>query len=1065
MNKPATNHPPGVVSWFVRNPVAANLLAMIIIVTGALSAWRMVVEIFPETSVDVILVTVPYPGAAPAEVEEGICIRIEERIEDLQGIKKITSTAQEGAGSVAIEVASGYNVRNILDDVKTRVDAIDTFPDEAERPVIEEILIRNQVLNISVSGEVGEATLKKIGEQVRDEISAQPGITQVELYSAKPYEISIELSEEAMRRHGITFEQVASAVREQSIDLPGGTVRSTGGEMLLRTKGQAYIGPDFEDIAVLTRPDGTTVRIDEIAKVRDTFEEVDNFSRFNAKPAVVIQVFRVGDQNALDVSRVANEYVEAKRPSLPAGVDLTVWQDNSSYLKSRLELLIRNALGGLALVFLTLALFLKLDLAGWVSFGIPISFLGTFAVMPVLGITVNMISLFAFILVLGIVVDDAIVVGENIYTHFERHEDSTRASIDGAREVALPVVFAVLTTVVAFFPMLNVPGVSGKIWRVIPLVVIPTLLFSLVESKFILPSHLRHLKPARKRKGWNPLRLWENMQMRVSAGLKWFIQHMFQPLAGVATRHRYTTLAVFVALLTLSVGLVRNGWVKFVFFPAVEADFIIASVTLPDGTPASVTQNAIEQIESAARQVEEELDADLPPSSPGNFRHFLSTIGDQPVGGAARGPGPPAINQGSGGHVGEVVIELAPPEFRANSTRAIADRWRELTGSIPGAVELTFASDLVSTGEPINLQLTGPNFDDLRVVAEEIKLKLAEYPGVRDISDTFRAGKQELVLQVKPEAQSLGLTLAGLGSQVRQAFYGAEAQRFLRKREEVKVMVRYPAEERVSLANLENMRIRMPDGSELPFNEVAEAGLERGYSKITRIDRRRAINVIADVDTAEGNAGEILTELSENYLPDLLAQHPGVRYTQEGESREQADAMGGLIAGAILALFLIYALLAIPFKSYWQPFIVMAVIPFSFTGAMIGHIIMGMPISILSVCGMVALSGVVVNDSLVLVDYVNRRRAAGASIHDAAVEAPVARFRAVLLTSLTTFAGLTPLLLEKSAQAQFLIPMAVSLAFGVLYATVITLVLVPSVYLMMEDAGRGLKKLTSAKTA
>lgn len=1058
MNVPPHSGSDGSVGWFVRNPVAANLLALIIVVIGLVSAFRMVVEIFPETSVDIVLVTVPYPGAAPSEVEEGICVRIEERIEDLPGIEQITSTALEGAGSVAIEVASGYDVRNLLDDVKTRVDAIDSFPEEAERPTIEEILIRNQVLNISVSGDVGERTLKRIGEQVRDEISALPGITQVELYSAKPYEISIELSEEAMRRYGLTFEQVAAAVRNQSLDLPGGTVRSKGGEVLLRAKGQAYEGPEFEEIVVLTQPNGVTVHLDEIATVKDTFEEIDTFSRFNAEPAVVIQVFRVGDQNALDVARIAREYVEEKRPELPAGVNLTIWQDNSTYLSSRLELLIRNAIGGLALVFLVLALFLKLDLAGWVSLGIPISFLGTLAVMPVLGITVNMISLFAFILVLGIVVDDAIVVGENIYTHFENHEDPERAAVDGAREVALPVVFAVLTTVVAFTPMLNVPGVSGKIWRVIPLVVIPTLLFSLIESKFVLPAHLRHLRPARRRKSWNPLRVWENVQMKVAAGLKWFIRVVFKRIAALATRHRYTTLSIFLAAFLISVGMVRSGWVKFVFFPSVEADYILASLIMPDGTPASVTQKGIEQIENAARELERQIDGvDVEPGA-GHFLQFLSTIGDQPIGGAPRGPGPPAVNRGKGGHVAEVVIELAPPEQRTVSTSEIADRWRELTGPIPGAVELTFASDLVSTGEPINLQLTGPNFDELRSIAEEIKLKLAEYPGVRDISDTFRAGKQELVLDLKPEAESLGLTLADLGRQVRQAFYGAEAQRFLRRREEVKVMVRYPIEERISLANLENMRIRLPDGSEIPFYEVAEAKLERGYAKITRIDRRRAINVVADVDTTQANATEILTDLAENYMPDLLAAHPGVRYTQEGESREQSEAMGGLAAGGIIALFLIYGLLAVPFRSYWQPFIVMSIIPFSFTGAMLGHIIMGMPISILSVCGMVALTGVVVNDSLVLVDYVNRRRAQGESMHEAAINAPVARFRAVILTSLTTFAGLTPLLLERSAQAQFLIPMAVSLAFGILYATLITLVLVPCVYLMMEDFGRWIKR-------
>ncbi len=1059
MNVLSSERPKGVVAWFVQNPVAANLLMATIAVTGLVSAFNLVVEIFPETAVDVVLVKVPYPGAAPAEVEEGICMRIEERVADLAGIKKITSTALEGSGSVAIEIANGYDVRDLLNDIKTRIDAIDTFPVEAEKPVVEEILLRNQVLNISVSGNADERTLKRVGERVRDELANLPGITQVELAGARADEVAIEISEETLRRFGLSFEQVAEAVRRQSLDLPGGTVRSASGEVLLRAKGQAYEGRDFEDIVLLSRPDGTRVLLSDVAVVRDAFEETDTASRFNGDPAVVVRVFRVGDQNALTIAENVRDYIEQTRPTLPEGISLTIWQDNSGYLRSRLELLIRNALGGLLLVFLVLALFLKLDLAAWVSLGIPISFLGTLAVMPLLGITINMISLFAFILVLGIVVDDAIVVGENIYTHFERHEEPVRAAIDGAREVALPVIFAVLTTVVAFLPMLNVPGVAGKIWRVIPLVVIPTLLFSLVESKFVLPSHLRHLRAARPRKSWNPIQLWDNVQMRVAAALRWVIDHPFRATAALATRHRYSTLAVFIAALLTSVGLVQSGWVKFVFFPAVEADFVIASLVLPDGTPVSATQRAVEQIEQAARQVEFELDGRETGSEEGNFQHFLATIGDQPVGAAARGPGPPAVNRGLGGHVGEVVIELAPPERRTTSTREVANRWRELTGPIPGAVELTFASDLVSTGEAINLQLSGSDFTALRAVADALKRKLAEYPGVRDISDTFRTGKEELVLSLKPEAESLGLTLSDLAQQVRQAFYGAEAQRFLRRREEVKVMVRYPYDERRSLANLEQMRIRLPDGSEVPFDAVANAELGRGYAKITRVDRGRALNVVADVDTTKGNATEILADLTSRFLPELLRQYPSVRFTQEGESREQSEALGGLTAGAILALFLVYALLAIPFRSYTQPFIVMSIIPFSFTGAMLGHMLMGMPISILSVCGMVALAGVVVNDSLVLVDYVNRRRADGLSLHEAAVQAPVARFRAVLLTSLTTFAGLTPLLLERSAQAQFLIPMAVSLAFGILYATVITLILVPSVYLMLEDAGRLRKKI------
>jgi len=550
-----------------------------------------------------------------------------------------------------------------------------------------------------------------------------------------------------------------------------------------------------------------------------------------------------------------------------------------------------------------------------------------------------------------------------------------------------------------------------------------------------------------------------------AAMLKRFIEGPFKRFADMAVRHRYATCSAFLGLFIVTIALLQSGWVKFVFFPAVQADFIIATLVMPDGTPASVTEAAVRRMEAAASEVELEIDGRATTSEEGNFQHFLSTVGAQPVSGVARGPGPPSTNQGSGGHVAEVVIELAPPERRTHETSEIADRWRKLTGSIPGAVELAFASDLVSTGEAINLQLTGPDFLELRAAADELKAVIAGYGGTRDITDTFRDGKEELVIKLKPGAESLGLSTAEIGRQVRQAFFGEEAQRFLRRKEEVKVMVRYPREEREALQDVSNMRVRLPDGGEVPFNEVAEAELGRGYSKITRVDRRRAVNVIADVDAAQANPSEILADITAKHLPGILARHPRVVCTQEGESREQQDAIGGLAAGASLSLFLIYALLAIPFRSYVQPLIVMSIIPFSLTGAVAGHMIMDMPLSILSVCGIVALAGVVVNDSLVLVDYVNRRRREGATVFEAVGEAPVSRFRAVLLTSLTTFAGLTPLLLEKSAQAQFLIPMAVSLAFGVMYATLITLVLVPSVYLMLEDAGWLWKKIRSGLTA
>jgi multidrug efflux pump subunit AcrB len=1034
-------------AWFASNPVVANLLMIVILGGGMITAPSITKEIFPEFTLDMISISVRYLGAAPEEVEEGVVVRIEEAIQDLEGIKKITSTASEGLGTVIVEVEPGSDVRKLMDDIKTRVDGIDTFPEETEKPVITELTNRRQVIDVAVYGDVSEKTLKIIGQRVRDDLAAMPGITQVQLVAAKPYEVSIEVSEESLRRYGLTFDEVARAVRASSLDLPGGSIRTRGGEILLRTKGQAYRGRDFEKLVLRTMPDGTRLLLGDVARVVDGFAETDQAARFAGKPAVGIRVFRVGDQNAIEIANKVKEYVSEARTWMPEGVQIEAWNDFSRILRGRLDLMLRNARNGFILVFIILALFLRLRLAFWVSLGIPVSFLGALWLMPVFGVSINLVSLFAFIVVLGIVVDDAIVIGENIFKHHERGETGPLASARGTAEVAVPVVFGVLTTVAAFFPLLFVPGIMGKVMHVIPLIVISVLLFSITEALFILPAHLSHIKestdPSRVE------RAWRRFQDRFAGLVDRFVFEVYKPSLDLALRYRYATVAGAVALLLVTAGLVGGGYIKFLFFHRVESDFVSASLTMTPGTSIDETRAAMEELESSALRLRDELAKSTPEGEPNPVKHIFTAIGDQPL--TARRDMHGATKNFAMSNVGELIIELTPSEQRRISSAEVVNRWRKMAPPIPDAEELKFASSIFSTGEAVNVQLAGLDLAELKSAADEVKKALANYEGVFDITDSFRRGKREVKLSLKPAAETYGITLAELARQVRQAFYGEEAQRIQRGRDDIRVMVRYPEKDRKSLASLENMRIRTSGGLEVPFPLVASARIGRGYSEIKRVDRKRVINVTADVDPSTGNADEILADLKTKVLPGIMSRYPGISYSFEGERREQAETMKGLIRGFLIALLVIFAMMAIPFKSYIQPLIVMSVIPFGFVGAVWGHLLMGFNLSIISLFGFVALTGVVVNDSIVLVHYVNRRRSEGVRFLQAVRDAGLYRFRPIILTSLTTFAGLTPLLLERSIQARFLIPMAVSLAFGVLFATFITLILVPALYIILED--------------
>jgi len=1029
-----------IISWFAENHVAANLLMLFIIAAGVITALTIKLEVMPEATLDKIAITVEYPGASPSEVEEGVIRKIEDEVAGLAGIKRIDSTAKEGYGIVTIEVVKGWDIKKLLDEVKAEVDRINTFPEEAEDPVVREITRKTQVIDVAIYGNVPEGTLKELAEQIRDDITNLPGVTQAEVYGVRNPEVQIEIPERTLREYGLTLAQVSEIVRRASLDLPAGRIKEQGRELLVRTKGRKYHAPEFRNIVVISRPDGSRVTLGQIAKVKDGFEDRDLRTRFQGKPAAIILVYRVAEQSALKVAAAVKSYVDRIRPTLPAGVSIDLYQDRSEILWSRIRLLLKNMSIGLALVGILLGLFLNLKLAFWVALGIPISFAAGLMCFPQLDVSINMISLFAFIMVLGIVVDDAIVIGENVFRKRQRLEDPLRASIEGTLEVGRPVIFSVLTTVAAFWPLLLGSGIMGKFMRNIPIVVIIVLLGSLTEALLILPAHLARSK---FNAGGNANKTRKEI---ISKALNWVISEPYRKILNYCLRWRYASAAVALTLLLLATGLWTGRIIKFTLFPKVESDVLMCNLTMPAGTPLTKTQQMVKYLEDSAILALGEAEKERPKGSPPLLRYMASLIGAQMA-----GHGPRAGSADTGGNLAQIFIQLLGEDQRKISATKLLNLWRKKAGPIPEAESLTFRAEFFSPGNPIEVHLSLDDEQMLKRAVEDLKRELREYPGVYDINDSFIPGKKEIRIKLRPQGRDLGFNLKDLAQQVRFAFYGAEAMRFEREEDEVKVMVRYPEEQRSLESTLMHMRLRSPTGHEVPFSEVAQINIARGYSSIERAQRRRVIKVTADVDEEVANAHEIRSYLQGEFLPTLKNLYPGLRYSTEGAGKEEHESLSDVINGFLIALLAIYALLAIPLRSFSQPFVIMLAVPFSLVGAVVGHLVMGLNLSLLSLFGMVGLAGVAVNDSLVLVDAINRLRSEGRSLWEAVVMAGSLRFRPIVLTSVTTFAGLMPLILEKSFQAKFLIPMAVSLGFGVLFATGVTLIVIPCGYLILND--------------
>ena len=1042
------------IAWFARNGVAANLLMLSVMVAGVwtLANDKIPLEVFQDMPSRFISVNVPYPASSPDETEETIVLKIEEALQPVGGIKHLNSTASSSGGAVFIEVNEDSDPREVMEDVKIRVDAIPNFPALAEKPIIQLDDSFHSVITVVLSAEMAEKDLKRLAEQTRDELSALPGISHAEIAGVRNEEIAIEIPEATLRKYNLSLETISQAIQQSAIDLPAGVVQTEAGDVSIRTRGRAYTGDDYARVPVLTRPDGSKLTLGEIAKILDGFTENPLIVKLNGRPCVMITVMREGKQNAITIGERVKEYIESSNASLPDGVRLDYINDRSKIVKGRIDLLRQNAQSSLILVFICVGLFLRLEAVIWVGVGMVMSFLGAFALMPYLDITINLSSLMGFILVLGIVVDDAIVISESCDSYRQQGLSPLDAAIQGTKRMAVPITFGVLTTVCAFLPMAFDSSDWGSMFRPIAIVFIVVMLIALLETKLILPSHLATPFLGRAGDLLAPVH-------RVSGrSLQWFIDRVYRPSIRFCVDHTYTMLAVMFGGLIVLIGLYAGGRIQTTYFPRVASERIDCRLTMLDGTPFEVTDAQIARIYDLAEQMRKDY---VGPDGRSVIKHIIASSGTTMSSG--RG-----ISNNPGSHIGGVVIETYGPEERSMDVNTVdmgAD-WRQRIGPILGAEEITFRAEIIRSGDPVDIQITGTDPKELLGFSEKIKEHLSTYPALFDINDSLDSGRNEIQLRLKPEARQFGVTVNGLASQVRQSFYGDEVQRIQRGRNEVKVMLRLPRDERRNLATLETMRVRTDSGLEIPFSAVAEATVVKSFTSIKRVDRRRALNITADADKKTTDLETLRAEIK-TYIDDLLAGHSHVQWSFEGEARQQQESGSQMLVSLFLVLGGMYALMAIPFRSYTQPFIVLLVVPFGIVGAVLGHLFHDLPLSIMSLFGILGVCGVVVNDTLVLVDEINDLRANGMPLRDAVQQGGKNRFRAIFLTQITTFFGLVPLIFSgtwlsevlpfffssgaQSTHAQFLVPVSVAMGYGSLFATVITLFLVPLTYLAMSD--------------
>ncbi len=1012
----------GIIPWMIYNRVTPNLLMIVLILGGLFFSTKIKREVFPEFELNTVSVRVAYPGSSPEEVEQGIVLAVEEAIRGIDGIKEVNATASEGSAGIRAELRDEADSQKVFQDIQQEVDRITTFPVDAEDPVITLDVIKRQVLRLNIFGDVPERSLREVVEQVRDRLLQTKGITQVDLTDVREFEIEIAVPLENLRKYNLTLAGIAKIIDDASIEIPGGKLETSAGEVLLRVKNRRNWANQFAGIPIITTEDGSIVHLEDIAEVRESFEDATRFATFNRKPTMQLQVYRVGNQTPIGVSESTHRAMEEIETDLPPTISWAITGDQSDIYKQRLELLLKNAFIGLLLVLVLLGSFLELKLAFWVTMGIPISFLGGLLFLPFFGISINMISMFAFIIALGIVVDDAIIAGENIYEYRQQGLSRVDAAIQGAKDVATPVAFSILTNIVAFFPLALVPGVMGKVWRVIPVVVIIVFLISWLESLLILPSHLAHSK----KNGSNKItRFLGGLQQAFGRKVIYFIRNIYGPQLETILRFRYVTVALLIAVLIGTAGYVKSGRIRMILSPRVESDRAVATATLPYGSPTKEMERVRDQLINGLEKLAE---------NNGGEKLLESVYG--------------VIN----GNVVEINGNLTPPTVRPLTTEAVTTLWRQTTGPVVGLQSLRYESDRggPGSGASISVELSHRDIAILDQASTRLASRLEDFPQVKDVDDGYTPGKIQFNFKVNKWGESLGLSTIEVGRQLRNAYQGAIALRQQRGNNEVTVRVRLPEKQRSSEFDIESLLITTPAGTFVPLKQVASIEQGRAYTSITRRDGRRTVTVSADVAPI-GDSPIIFAALNNTVLPELAETFPGLSYSYTGRQADRKESTSSLLSGFAFALGGIYFLLAIPFRSYLQPVIVMIAIPFGIIGAVFGHMLMNYHLSLMSMMGMVALSGVVVNDSLVLVDYANKQQQKGMEPSQAIKEAGLRRFRPVLLTTLTTFGGLAPMIFETSRQARFMIPMALSLGFGIVFATVITLALVPCLYLIIDD--------------
>ena len=1016
------------IAWWARNPVAANLLMVGIIITGLLGFMNIEREAFPVIKANNVEVIVAWPGAAPQEVEEQIIVRVEEALTDLDNIDRIFSSANEGSAYIWVRALGPVDMGAFVGDIKRRVDGISSLPRDIERPIVREQIYRDQSMRIGLYGDIGERALNRLAEDLRDEVAMLPGVSIVELFGTRREEVSVELSEQALRRYGLTFDEVARAIGSTSVNASSGRVRTDSGDILLRARNMANTQVDFENIILRQDADGGILRVGDVAKVVDGFEDENILATLNGQPAVLIQVLSQEHMDVVKASDSVHKWVEETQQRLPEGVGLTIWWDNADVYKGRMETIVSSAMTGLLLVFIILILTLRPKVALWVTIGIATAYMGSLALLPSADVSLNVISTFAFLLVLGIVVDDAIVVGESIHHTAQQRGGDVDAAIMGTQLVAKPVIFAVLTTMIAFMPWLFLSGEDVQITRHISIVIILSLTFSLIEAFFILPSHLRYLAPESQASKYTVVKKFLALQQTIAHAIVNFARTKYKRSLAFSLRHRYSTVAIFVGVFIVSMGVFSSGWVKFSFMPQIEGDGIFINVDLPNDTPYERALQILRQIQAAEQQLVAEVDAQ-----------------------AAAGQGKLVENWYTRSRRDSVlaIVKLVPPEERDLSAKEVALRLKALIGEVPDAEEITVNYTTNDSVPRLSYAISHPDMDVLLAASEALQAKLRGYDSVYYVRDDLQGAVSELHFSLLPGAERMGLTLREVSRQVRQAYYGEEVQRLPRENGDVRVMVRYPMEDRYNLASLENFRLRTPDGRLVPLMSVVQVEVASGVKEIKRRERRRSATVNANLTTDVSR--DIQKDLDENFFPQWEKDFPGVVRGAVGQAEGEARFMKEVTSLYLLAFFVMYWLLAVAFGSYTQPLLIMTAIPFGYMGAVYGHLIFGLSMALFSYFGIAAAAGVVVNDNLVLMDYVNRARAQGLNATQAILEAGQERFRPILLTTVTTFVGLIPMMAERSIQAQFLHPAVISLAFGVLVALAVTLYLVPSLYCIGED--------------